>query len=70
VPFSKLLVASGGVGPYKFKVTTGTPPSGIKLSGKGELKGKPSGPGSFTFTVTVRDKFKFTATRTYMLTVT
>jgi hypothetical protein len=67
--YAATLTGAGGIAPYKFKVTAGSPPAKIKLNGKGELKGKASAPGNSTFTVTVRDKFKFTATRTYMLTV-
>ncbi len=69
VAYLATLTGSGGVGPYKLKLTAGSLPAKIKLTGQGELKGKPLGPGSSTFTVTVRDKFKFTATRSYMLNV-
>ena len=70
VLYSQQLTASGGIEKYKFKVTSGAPPPGVKLNAKGLLKGKPAGPGSFTFTVTVTDKYKFTGSRSYMLTVT
>jgi hypothetical protein len=69
VLYERQLTASGGVPNYKFKVTAGSLPTGVRLSGKGLLKGKPKVTGSFTFTVTVTDKYKFTGTRSYMLTV-
>lgn len=70
VLYSRQLTASGGVANYKFKVTAGSLPAKVRLSGKGLLKGKPAAAGSFTFTVTVTDKYKYTSTRSYMLTVT
>jgi hypothetical protein len=69
VLYEQQLVASGGVPKYKFKVTAGALPDGIKLNGKGRLKGKPRAAGSSTFTVTVTDKYKFTGTRSFTLTV-
>jgi hypothetical protein len=69
VLYERALTASGGVPKYKFKVTAGTLPAGIKLNGKGVLRGKASVAGSFTFTVTVTDKYKFTGARSYTLTV-
>jgi hypothetical protein len=69
VLYERQLTATGGVPNYKFKVTAGALPTGVKLNGKGLLKGKPKVTGSFTFTVTVTDKYKFAGTRSYMLTV-
>jgi hypothetical protein len=63
------LAGSGGVGPYKFKVTTGVLPEGVRLTGTGLLKGKPRVTGSFPITVTMTDTLKFTSTRSYTLHV-
>jgi hypothetical protein len=71
------LEAAGGVSPYKWKVTGGSLPKGLRLTSKGVLRGQihrtsyPSG-GSFSFTVTVTDKTKKvhqTATATLTVTV-
>jgi alpha-tubulin suppressor-like RCC1 family protein len=70
VKYTTTLTASGGIAPYKFKLTSGALPAGIKLSANGRLAGKPTSAGASTFTVTVTDKFKYTQTRTYSLTVT
>jgi hypothetical protein len=69
VLYQRQLTAAGGVPNYKFKVTAGSLPAGIRLTGKGLLKGKAAVAGSFTFTVTVSDKYKFTGARSYVLTV-
>lgn len=56
VSYSATLVASGGVSPYTFAVTTGSLPAGVTLnSTTGVISGTPSAAGSFTFTVTVTD---------------
>ena len=71
------LEAAGGMSPYKWKVTGGSLPKGLRLTSKGVLRGQihrtsyPSG-GSFSFTVTVTDKTKKvhqTATATLTVTV-
>jgi hypothetical protein len=63
------LTATGGTAPYKFKVTSGTLPTGMKLSPKGIIGGKPTAVGTSMFTVAVTDKFKYTQTSTYFLSV-
>jgi hypothetical protein len=69
VPYSQQLVADGGVAPYRFKVTDGTKPQGIAVTGAGLVKGTSKTPGTHTFTVTVTDAFKFSATRTFTVAV-
>jgi hypothetical protein len=73
------LQAVGGVGKTKWKVTSGKLPAGLKMTGKGQIKGslfsKSDTTGTFTFTVTAQDHRKAThggpqhATQTYTLTV-
>jgi hypothetical protein len=64
-PFTAHLAAAGGVPPYRWTLTSGSLPSGLKLSPKGEILGTvrakayPSG-GSFPITLTVTDKTKKT----------
>jgi Bacterial Ig-like domain (group 3)/Putative Ig domain len=63
IRYVQQLDAAGGVSPYKWKVTGGSLPKGLRLTAKGILRGQihkstyPSG-GSFAFTVTVTDKTK------------
>ena len=77
VHYSQQLEALGGIPPYKWKVSAGKLPGGLKLSGSGLLSGAikaKSDPSDhpITFTVTVRDhtrKGHLTATATFTLQV-
>jgi hypothetical protein len=60
VAYSTQLDAAGGTAPYKWKLTGGALPKGLKLSGKGLLSGKMKAKTDpkahpYTFTVTVTD---------------
>ena len=55
VNYTTSLVATGGVTPYTFAVTTGALPTGLTLSSTGVISGTPAAAGSFTFTITVTD---------------
>jgi hypothetical protein len=62
-PYSDQLEALGGVTPYKWKVTAGKLPGGLKLGGSGLLSGMlkakaDKGDAPVTFTVTVTDHTK------------
>jgi hypothetical protein len=76
-PYSDQLEAVGGVTPYKWKVTAGKLPKGLRLGRSGLLSGTvtansdPHG-GSFAITVTVTDatkKVHQTATATFTVLV-
>ena len=55
--YSQQIVATGGVGPLTFKVTTGTLPPGLNLNTNGLITGRTtSNGGTFDFTVTVTDQ--------------
>ena len=69
VPYEHQIEADGGVGPYRYKVTGGTRPQGIRVTGTGLVKGKSKVHGIYEFTVTVTDKFKYAATKTYTVEV-
>jgi hypothetical protein len=63
VGYSYQLQAAGGTLPYKWKVTSGSLPAGLKLSGAGLISGKvkaktDSSDHPYTFTVTVTDHTK------------
>lgn len=77
VPYRQQLEASGGVAPYKWKITAGSLPKGLKLGSKGILSGRvgaktyPHG-GSFPVTISVTDATKKahqTASASFTLTV-
>lgn len=56
VAYSAKLTATGGVGPFSFRVTNGQLPGGLTLNTEtGEITGIPAAVGSFEFTVTVTD---------------
>lgn len=77
VHYSEQLEAVGGIPPYKWKVSSGRLPRGLKLSGSGLLSGAIKAKADpsdhpVTFTVTVRDHTKkghLTATATFTLQV-
>jgi uncharacterized repeat protein (TIGR01451 family) len=55
VPYSSVLVASGGSGPYTYSVSSGLP-DGLSLDpSTGVISGNPTAIGPFTFTVHVED---------------
>lgn|GEM_PF-1991254 len=61
VAYSQQLEAVGGIAPYKWRVTAGSLPAGLRLSSTGVLEGKvkPSvSGGPFPITVTVSDHTK------------
>jgi hypothetical protein len=73
VSYSATLGAAGGKPPYKWSLSSGTLPKGLKLTKHGVIKGKPAATAvSETFTVKVTDKTHptpQTATATFTITV-
>lgn len=55
VPYSVTFVASDGVPPYQFLVSTGLLPAGLSLSPGGDLTGTPTTAAPYSFTITVSD---------------
>ncbi len=56
VVYSSALVASGGVGPYTFSITSGSLPPGLTLNtSTGAITGTPTSAGTFNFTAQVID---------------
>ena len=55
VPYSVTFVASDGVAPYQFLVSTGMLPAGLSLSAGGDLTGTPTTSAPYSFTITVSD---------------
>ncbi len=53
--YSVNLVATGGVGPYSWRVVAGSLPAGLSLSNSGVIGGVPTATGTASFTVQVTD---------------
>jgi hypothetical protein len=55
------LVATGGVSPYTWSLTTGAMPAGLTISDNGTVAGTPKSAGTFRFTLQVADSTGGTA---------
>ncbi len=69
IPYSATFFATGGVPPYTWSTTAGSPPAGMSLAPTGILSGTPSGTGTSTFTVQVLDSVGTTATAPFSLAI-
>ena len=69
LPYSQMLSASGGTGPYTYAVASGSLPSGISLSSSGMLTGTATIYGTSNFTVRSTDAYNCSATQSYTLLV-
>jgi hypothetical protein len=70
VAYSQTLVASGGLAPYAFGVTTGALPAGLTLTAAGVLSGTPTVAGTFTFTIRATDASGCFVSRSYTIIIT
>jgi Domain of unknown function (DUF4082)/Bacterial Ig domain len=68
--YSQSLAAAGGTGPYSWSLFSGTFPSGLALSGSGQISGTPTILGSSNFTVQVTDSSVPAQTATQALSIT
>jgi hypothetical protein len=68
-PYSQSFTATGGIGPYTFTKSGGTPPPGMILNSAGMLQGTPVTPGTYTFTVTATDANGCTGVAQYQLII-
>ena len=69
-PYSKTIIASGGVLPYTWSVTSGSLPTGLTLIGStGIITGTPTQSGRITFTVQVRDSNSASAAKKFSIKV-
>ena len=70
LPYSLLFQATGGIPPYKWSVSAGRLPSGLKLNGtSGLLSGKSTIPGTNTFRVAVSDSTGQSISNNFVLIV-
>jgi hypothetical protein len=67
--YSATLAATGGASPYRWSLTSGSLPPGLRLSSDGTISGTPSSEGTFHFTVKVTDSDGNSATATLTITV-
>lgn len=68
--FSFATAASGGNGPYTWRVSAGTLPLGMSLDpGTGVISGKPTFASSYAFAITVTDGLGASVTRSYSVEV-
>lgn len=68
--YSATLAATGGNPSYKWKLSSGSLPAGLKLKTDGVISGRPKASGTSTFTVEVTDHTHDTATQALSITVT
>lgn len=69
VSVRRWFIASGGVGPYTWSITSGALPAGMTLSSSGELSGTPTATGTSTFTVKAADTNAAFMTKSLSITV-
>lgn len=63
------LVASGGIGPYSYTLSSGPMPLGMSISTAGVVSGTPTQSGTFPITVQAQDANGQTGTQSYSLQV-
>ncbi len=68
-PYSEVFTATGGVTPYSWSISAGTPPAGIKMNANGNFAGVPTSVATFNFTALVTDANSETATGNFNVTV-
>jgi len=68
--YNQTVSASGGTGPYTFRVTAGALPTGLSpLTSGGLISGTPTTAGTFTFTVTATDANGCTGLQAYTIVI-
>ena len=69
-PYSQLITASGGTGPYTYAVSSGAIPPGLTLNPvTGALNGTPTTFGTYNFTITGTDANACPGSRAYVIIV-
>lgn len=69
VPYTGIVVASGGVGPLRISLDTGALPTGLSLSTDGLLTGTPTVAAMFNFTLMAVDTAGCSATAAYAILI-
>jgi hypothetical protein len=68
--YSQALAATGGTGTYTWSLASGTLPTGLALSGSGQITGTPTAAGPFNFSVKAADTGSGSATQALSITIT
>ncbi|MEO8508469.1 MAG: IPTL-CTERM sorting domain-containing protein [Betaproteobacteria bacterium] len=69
-PYSQVVVASGGMAPYTYSVSSGTLPGGLSLNPvTGAITGTPATAGIFNFTITATDNNGCPGSRPYTIVI-
>jgi len=67
--YTAALEASGGVGPYTWKIDSGVLPDGLTMTADGAISGRPSTPGATSFVVSVKDSLGTTSTKSLLIII-
>jgi hypothetical protein len=67
--YSHVFNATGGTGPYSWKISAGDVPPGLAISRTGFLVGAPNAAGTYDFTVALTDGNASTVTRGFNITI-
>jgi hypothetical protein len=67
--YSEVFSATGGTTPYSWKISAGTPPTGIAMNANGDFAGMPTAVGTFNLNVMVTDANAKTAAGNFSVTV-
>ena len=68
-PYTPVVSATGGSGPYTFSLTSGTLPTGLTLNPNGTFSGTPTATGTYTFTLKATQSAYASGSRTYTVTI-
>jgi hypothetical protein len=69
-PFTATLSAGGGIPPYQWSISSGSPAPGLSLNANGTLSGTPTTAGAFSFVATAVDSTGRSASGTISTSVT
>jgi hypothetical protein len=67
--YNAALEASGGIGPYTWKIDSGVLPDGLTMTGDGAIAGRPSTPGATSFVVSVKDSLGTSSTKSLFIII-
>lgn len=67
--YNGAVIASGGLAPYTYALTSGSLPTGLVLDAAGNVTGTPTEIGTFNFTVTATDTNGCLGTRAYQIII-
>jgi hypothetical protein len=68
-PYTPIVTATGGTGPYTFTLASGALPTGLTFNANGTFSGAPTATGPFTFTLQASQGTSASGTRTYTVNI-